>query len=116
MWWESQKGPPKRNGSEMAGGISRMSPTGEVKEERREFQNKSKSKQIAKAKQFWVLLLIHFVYILLVKRTGKQRGPALVRKEVALANIPMETNPDHHQLMELSPLQVYYFTSCSALH
>jgi hypothetical protein len=41
------------------------------------------------AKQFLAFLLLH-LHILSVKGTGQQRGPAVVRKEVACANMPTE--------------------------
>ena len=39
-----------------------------------------------------VSVLVHFLYILLAKGTGKQRGSTIARKEVAFANTPIETN------------------------
>lgn len=97
-----------KGSSEVAEGMSRMSPVGEEKKEKNSIIN-SESKQIVVSDIPTDSLFTYFMG----KKNRKAEGPIIVRKEVAFANIPMETNPDHHQQMEVS--QVNSPTSCAAL-
>lgn len=71
------------------GGMSRISLVGEGKGERRGYWNKQHEQTDCQGRIVLVFILTHFLYILLVKGTGKQKGSTIARKEVASVQTPM---------------------------